>query len=279
MNEKSFKFEFSADKGRLEKAFNSIFAATQFSNKEPVIVVNEGILEGFDLSVKALIPYVRCNETFFIGKVTGSGYFCLTKTLLEKFSKGFSSGTVTIVGKATITKDAGKGVVIIGEVTIVGENTEYTEPITLPEFPEPVQTTGTQLDYFPTFGAQVERDDEHIVVKLKLDMDASGIMSIQDIAAMPPSKLMTMAFGPESVSASIKDAGRYAKKLSVEYKIAPESSLEFLANNKYFERAVKYMEGKVLVSIYGVTGAEESIIVFSQKTEDLEYIFFVSGKN
>jgi hypothetical protein len=279
LTEKSFKFEFSADKGRLEKVFGSIFAATQFSNKEPIVVIDDGILEGFDLSVKALVPYVRCNQTFFTGDVLGNGYFCLTKAFLEKFSKGFSSGTVTVTGNATITKDAGRGVVTSGEISVVGENTEYTEPISLPEFPEAVQTSGSQLDYWPKFGAKIERDDEFIVVNLKLAMDISGVMSIQDIAAMPPSKQMTMAFGPEVVVASIKDAGRYSRELPIEYKIAPEADLNFLANNKYFERAIKYMEGKVLVSVYGVAGAEESIIVFSQKTEDLEYIFFVSGKN
>lgn len=276
LSEKSFKFELSADKGRLEKVFNSIFAATKFSNKEPLIVVADGILEGFDLSVKALVPYVRCNPSFFIGDVTGAGYFCLTKTFLEKFSKGFSAGTVTIKGEVTLKKDAGKGVEIIGSISIVGENADYTEPVTLPEFPSEVQTSGTQLDYWPTFGATIERDDSHVVMELKLDMAASGVMSIQDIAAMPPSKKMTMTFGTLDVEASIEDAGRYSRTLSIEYKVVPEEAHNFLVNNKYFSRAVEYLEGKVLVSIYG-SKDKESAIIFSQKTDDLEYIFLVGG--
>ena len=279
MSEKSFNFEFSADKGRLEKVFSSIFAATKFSNKEPVIIVNEGIVEGFDLSVKALIPYVRCNQSFFTGEVTGSGYFCLTKTLLEKFGKGFSAGTVTISGKVTLRPVAGRGVETVGEISIIGDGTEYVEPITLPEFPDAVQSTNTQLDYFPTFGATIERDENYLVPKLKLDMVVSGVMSIQDIAAMPPSKTATIIFGPDSVNASIKDAGKYSKNMSIEYVLTSEGSIEFLANNKYFNRAVEYLEGKVLVSVYGVLESEESIIAFTQKTEDLEYVFFVSGKN
>lgn len=279
MSEKSFNFEFSADKGRLEKVFDSIFAATKFSSKEPIIVINDGILEGFDLSVKALIPYVRCNQSFFIGEVTGRGYFCLTKTLLEKFSKGFAAGTVTISGKITLRPVAGRGVETTGEIIIVGEGTEYVEPISLPEFPDKVQSTNTQLDYFPTFGATIDRDENYLVPKLKLDMVVSGVMSIQEIAAMPPSKTATIIFGPDSVNASIKDAGKFSKNMSIEYVLTSEENVEFLANNTYFKRATEFLEGKVLVSVYGVLKAEESIIAFTQKTEDLEYIFFVSGKN
>lgn len=279
LSEKSFEFDFSADKGRLEKVFSSVYAASKFSSKEPIITIDDGMLEGYDISVKAIIPYVRCNPSFFLGKVNGAGYFVLTKSLLEKFSKGFSAGTVTIRGKVALKKEAGRDVEAVGEILVEGENAEYSEPITLPEFPEAVKSSGTQLDWWPKFGAKIERDDTHVVVNLKLDMVASGIMSIQDIAAIPPSKQMTMGFDTSGVIASIKDAGRYSRVLPIEYMIPPEANLDFVANNKYFERAVAHLEGKVLVSVYGIVKAEESIIVFSQKTDDLEYIFFVSGKN
>jgi len=279
LSEKSFEFEFTVDKGRFEKALNSIFASTKFSSKEPIIIVKDGLVEGWDLSVRALIPYVRCNPSFFISEVTGEGYFTLTKTLLEKFKKGFQAGSVTFNGKALL-KEVGNGVEITGEISITGENANYSEPITLPEFPDKVQTSKTWLSFFPEIGLKVERNEQFAVAQLKLAMVCSGIMSIQDISAMPPSDKMTMSFQSDGVVASIKDAGRYSRNLPIEYIVAPESdNLDFLANNDYFGRAVENMQGKVLTSIYGIVDVEESIIVFSQKTEDLEYIFLVSGKN
>ena len=279
MSEKSFEFEFTADKGRLERVLSSIFAATKFSNKEPIIAIKDGILEGWDLSVRALVPYVRCNPSFFVSEVSGEGYFTLTQTLFEKLKKGFAAGSVTISGSITL-RMTGKLVEATGQIAIIGDGVNYYEPVTLPEFPDSVQTAGTQLDWFPNIGLNVDRSGEYAVANLKLDMVASGVMSIQDISTMPPSKKMTMSFNEDCVLASIRDAGRYSKTLPIEYAVTPKSSeLDFLANNKYFSRAVENMDGKVLVSVYGVLDVEESIIIFSQKTEDIEYIFVVSGKN
>lgn len=276
MSEKSFEFEFSAEKGRLEKAFNSVFASSKFSQKNPIVAVTQEGLEGYDASVRAIIPYVRCNPTFFTGEIAGSGYFNLTSSFLEKLSKGFSAGTVTITGKAVLTRESERSVVVNGEVKIIGEGAEYTEPISLPEFPDSIIQAGTQLDWFPKFAANIDRDDKHAVVKLKIPLLASGIMAIQDIAALPPSKEMTMSFGTEEVVVSIKDTGRYSRSLPIDYLQSPADGTQFVANNKYFKRAVENAEGNVLVSVYA--NDKDSAIIFSQLTEDLEYIFMVSGK-
>jgi hypothetical protein len=250
-------------------------SATKFSQKKPTILITENGLEGFDLSVKALVPYVRCTPEFFAVEIQGEGYFTLTDAFYEKLSKGFSAGTITITGNATIKQETERSVISTGEISIIGEGAEYAEPITLPEFPDSVVQAGTQLDYVPSYPAVVERSEENLVVTLKIPMLASGVMAIQDIASLPPTKELTLDFG-EWVVASIKDTGRYSKNLPITYLSSPEGEVKFLANNKYFKQVIESLEGEALITIYATD--KDSAIIFSQKTKELEYIFMVAGK-